>query len=205
MSNQQYPGNGDPRSPWAQPDPNWRPTQFQDHAGRDPRQPFGQRVEGPSMQELTPPKKPMWPWILLALGVVAALLVFLLFQPEEPVETASEQPVPSAFPTPTITGNAVPFEGNGTGLLEVTGHSWTSDGIEVRYRITVDDGTRRFAFFAFDNETRSSYLPDEDDVIEVSAGSPFEGTVTFTMPQGDASFVLTTLTGRAITALPISG
>lgn len=205
MSNQQWHENGEGRNPWAQQDPDWRPTQFQDHTGRDPRQPFGERPVMPTLPDLQPPKKPVWPWVLGVLGVIAALLLFLLFRPGQAETVPSEQPPASAFPSPTLTGNALPYEGNGTGVFEVTAHRWTGTGVEVDYRITSDDGTRRFTFFMFDNETRQSYVPDVDRVIEVAPESPATGTVTFTMPRGDASFVLTTVTGRAITALPISG
>lgn len=206
MSNQQWPPPGEPpQSPWAQQDPSWRPPTFAEHQGRDPRQPFGTRPESPTVPDLEPPRKPVWPWVAGVVGIIAVLLVVLLVQPGAPEPTASVQPPATAFPSPTLTGNALPFEGNGTGVVEVVDHRWTSSGLEVDYRITVDEGVRRFAFFAFDNATRESFLPDEDYLVEASPNMPATGTVTFSMPQADASFVLTTGSGRAITALPIQG
>jgi hypothetical protein len=205
MSNQQWPRGGDPRNPWAQQDPNWRPSNFQDHTGRDPRRPFGANHEPQALPDLEPPKKPVWPWVVGVLAVIAALLAFLLWAPGTQEVEPSEQPPASAFPSPTLTGNALPFEGNGTGIFEATAHRWTAAGLEIDYKITVDDGTRRFTFFAFDNATRESFIPNDDRVIEVSPDTPAIGTVTFSMPRGEASFVLTTVTGRAITALPIPG
>lgn len=209
MSNQQWPGQGAPRpgqgNPWAQQDPNWRPPQFQEHAGRDPRQPFGAQPAAPQLPDLEPPGKPVWPWIVGILGVVAALLLFLVFQPEGTQEPPPEQPPATAFPSPSTTGNALPYEGNGTGVFTIVDYRWTSSGIEIDYEVTADDEPARFAFFAFLNDTRESFVPDGDPTIEAAPGSPATGTVTIPMPRGDASVVLTTASGRAITALPVKG
>ncbi|NLE96611.1 MAG: hypothetical protein GX596_01295 [Propionibacterium sp.] len=206
MSNQQWPPPGEGAgSPWASQDPSWKPQQFAQHEGRAPRQPFGAQQGGPSMPDLEPPKKRVWPWVVGIVAAIAVVLGVLFIQPGAPGPTASVQPPATAHPLPTVTGNALPYEGNGTGVFEVTAHRWTDSGLEIDYRITVDEGIRRFAFFAFDNATRESFLPDNDYLIEASPGSPATGTVHFSMPRAAASFVLTTGSGRAITALPISG
>ena len=56
MSNQSWqpPQNG-ANNPWASQDPNWRPTQFHEAQGRDPRTPFGQQpTPPPNWEDLTP-------------------------------------------------------------------------------------------------------------------------------------------------------
>ena len=206
MSNQQWPGQpaGQPE-PWSHNDPNWRPPHFIDREERDPRLPFGQRPEAHEVPDLEPPKKPVWPWVLGVIGMVAVLLVVLVVQPGESEPEASEQPPATAYPSPSVTGNAIPYDGNGTGMFEVTSHRWSPSGLTVNYSLTSDNERRRFGFFAFTNETRDSYVPDSDEAIEVSPDHPATGTLRFRMPRGEATLVLTTANGRAITALPIPG
>ncbi|WP_297739746.1 hypothetical protein [uncultured Tessaracoccus sp.] len=207
MSNQQWPGGqpGQP-DPWSRNDPNWRPPHFEERVERDPRQPFGQRPSTPPVvPDFEPPRKPVWPWVAAIIGAVAVLLIVLVVQPAQPEPEASEQPPASAFPSPSVTGNAIPYDGNGTGIVEITSHRWTSDGLELGYSITTDQQSRRFSFFVFTNETRESYAPEGEPVITVSPGAPTTGTLEVRMPRGDATLVLTTANGRAITALPIPG
>ncbi len=207
MDNQQWPGQPtDPPSPWSKDDPTWRPPHFQDKVARDPRQPFG---TGPGRQaavpDLRPPRKPVWPWVTAIVVAIAGVLVFLAVQPSPEGTQPSEQPPATAFPSPSVTGNALPYEGNGTGVVEATAHRWTGEGLEVDYRITSDDGDRRFAFFAFRNDTREQVVPEDDEVIEVSPGTDATGTLRFPIDRGDVTLVLTTAHGRPITALAIPG
>ena len=61
MSNQQWPppGEGRDNSPWSHQDPGYRPTQFHDVQGRDPRQPFGQPpAPPPDPDTVRPPRTP---------------------------------------------------------------------------------------------------------------------------------------------------
>lgn len=111
MSNQ-------PENPWASQDPNWRPSQFGDAQGRDPRQPFGQQAPqqpGYGYQELQPPRRPnrsMWV-VLAAVGIVAALIIGMQFfgapAPEEPQPTQTASG--TAAPSPTRTGELHPLRG----------------------------------------------------------------------------------------------
>ena len=173
---------------------------------RDPRQPFGQRpTTSPVVPDFEPPRKPVWPWVVGIIGAVAVLLIVLVVQPAQPEPEASEQPPASAFPSPSITGNAIPYDGNGMGVFEITSHRWTSDGLHLEYSITAEKERRRFSFFVFTNESRDSYAPDGEPVVEVSPDAPATGTLEVRMPRGDATLVLTTANGRAITALPIPG
>ena len=141
MSNQ-------PENPWASQDPNWRPSQFGDAQGRDPRQPFGQQAPqqpGYGYQELQPPRRPnrsMWV-VLAAVGIVAALIIGMQFfgapAPEEPQPTQTASG--TAAPSPTRTGNVIPFEGNGDGIFEIVSASWDGeDQLNLRVRVEVTGG-----------------------------------------------------------------
>ena len=206
MSNQ-------PENPWASQDPNWRPSQFGDAQGRDPRQPFGQQAPqqpGYGYQELQPPRRPnrsMWV-VLAAVGIVAALIIGMQFfgapAPKEPQPTQTASG--TAAPSPTRTGNFIPFEGNGDGIFEIVDYTWNDDHLTLRIRVEVEDGEYGFSLFAFTNATRESFDPVGPAAFTVTAGTPYEADVTFLMPRADATIVLATPSGRiALNALPVSG
>lgn len=211
MSNQQWrpPGN-EQNNPWAQQDPNWRPQQFHDAQGRDPRQPFGQPShQQPSIDELTPPPKSKGTWgvVIGVVGLIAALLVgaqFFTGGPSETGPSASVSVDPQATPTQSRTGNYIPFEGNGDGIFEIVDYQWGEQELRLRIRVEIETGEYGFAVFAFTNESRESYDPVDPNSFIVRAGEPVERDVTFVMPQADSTIVLTTPSGRvALNALPV--
>ena len=212
MSNQQWPSGGNqPNNPWAQQDPNWRPPQFHDAQGRDPRQPFGQPAAAPPPPEQWEPpkqsKKSLW-LVLGAVAAIAALVIGLqLFSSSSPEAQSSETNGPNfATASPSRTGNYVPFEGNGDGSFEIVSYEWTDVGVDLRIRVDVEHGEFGFGVFAFTNETRHSYDPVDMRAFTVTAGTPYEADVSFVMPRADSTIVLTTPSGRiALNALPIKG
>lgn len=215
MSNPQWPGQGNQsNSPWANQDPNWHPQDFRDVPGRDPRQPFGQPTSSGGQQPSWEPEPPRRNnsklWIVAgAIVVIVAIVVgmqFLAGPPSEPAASESAA-ASSAAPSPTRTGNYIPFEGNGDGVFEIVSYSWSGiDRLDLRIRVEVDQGQASFGLFAFTNETRASYDPLDPRTFSASEDSPYEGDVTFIMPKADSSIVLTTPSGRiALNALPISG
>ena len=211
MSNQQWPpGNGNPNSPWASPDPSWRPTQFQDAQGRDPRQPFGQQPPAPPpYEELEPPKRSRGA-LIAVLGVVALIAAIVVgmqfFGGSEPEAAPTSVATPSGEPSPERTGNYIPFEGNGDGIFEILNATWNGDQLNLRIRVEVEHGEYAFAVFAFTNESRRSYDPVDVRTFSASEASPYEGDVTFLMPNDDSTIVLTTPSGRvALNALPVKG
>lgn len=200
-------------SPWASQDPNWRPQQFQDAKGRDPRQPFGQQnaPTPPPPEQFEPPKrsgKSMW-LVVGAIAAVAALILGIqLFGGSNPEATSSPDAtrVPPSAQSPLPTGNIVPFEGNGDGTFEILSHSWGADGLTVKIRVEVKQGEYGFGVFAFTNETRESFDPVNERTFTVTAGTPYETELTFDMPRADSTIMLTTPSGRvALNALPVKG
>lgn len=208
MSNQQWPHPGqDPRSPWASPDPNWRPPQFHDAPGRDPRAPFGQSA--PAGPDLAPPPRRSTRGIYLLIAVVVLIAALVLgmqfFGSPRSSESASASLSPSA-PTATRSGNWVPFEGNGDGTFEVMSHRWTETGLSVKVRVEVSSGEYNFRMYVYINKSRESYEPYSLDVFTASVDQPFEETVEFVMPRGESTLVLATPSGRtALNGLPIEG
>ncbi|GAB3821067.1 hypothetical protein GCM10028820_28520 [Tessaracoccus terricola] len=209
-------------SPWAHQDPRWKPQSYHDAVGRDPRQPFGQPSpqagpgpHAPSIEDYREPGRGGPPWWLVAIGVVAAIalvLVTLQVVTGEGEPTASPSPTPGATSTQSETpsssatgGNSIPFEGNGTGVFELLQQDWTSDGLVVRFRVTLDAGRQSFGVYMFSNTTMQVSDPLDTTPFDVTAGEPYEGTATFAVEQGEATLVLTSAFGSAVTALPIKG
>lgn len=212
MSNQQWPAPGNqPNNPWAHQDPNWRPTDFHDARGRDPRQPFGQppaATPPPSIEELAPPKKPNSTLFLIlgVVGLVAAIVIGMQVFGGSPDPTPTQSQSAGVTPEPTAsrTGNFIPFEGNGDGVFEILSHQWYGDELRLRVRVEVNTGEYGFSLFAFTNESRESYDPVDRSSFTVREGEPVERDVTFVMPNADSTIVLTTPSGRvALNALPI--
>lgn len=213
MSNEQWPpsGNGRDTSPWSHPDPGYRPTQFHDVQGRDPRQPFGQPpVAQPEPEILRPQRRPGAPlWIVLAaVAVIGALILGMQVFGGDPETASSSSPAAStaAEPSPTRTGNFIPFEGNGNGIFEIVRHEWTTEGLRLRIRVEIEEGEYQFGMFAFTNESREAFDPVDPFPFTVRAGAPYEADVMFAMPQADSTIVLATPSGRvALNALPVPG
>ena len=109
-------------------------------------------------------------------------------------------------PTSRMTRLATPRAGRPVITLVMTVESSCAWASATRAgAITLDSGQQNFALYLFDNQSMESYNPSDHWVDTVTAEVPLENTVTFAKPQGPSTLVLTTGTGRAITALPISG
>lgn len=176
--------------------------------GRDPRQPFGQQQPAPpSYEELAPPKRSNTT-LFAVLGVVAVIAAIVLGMQflggPDPDGVASPAATTSVEPVPERTGNFIPFEGNGDGVFEILNYSWDGDRLNLRIKVEVEHGEYAFAVFAFTNETRLSYDPVDMRAFSASEEHPYEGDVTFLMPNADSTIVLTTPSGRvALNALPV--
>ena len=211
MSNQQWPppGEGRDNSPWSHQDPGYRPTQFHDVQGRDPRQPFGQPPAPPPDPDTVRPPRTPGPTLWIVVGVIVligALILGMQFLGGDPAAAPEASPTPSvaAEPSPTRSGNFIPFEGNGDGIFEIVSHEWTDDGLALKIRVEVEEGEYQFGLFSFTNESREAFDPVDPFPFTVRAGVPYEADVFFVMPNADSTIVLATPSGRvALNALPI--
>lgn len=175
---------------------------------RDPRQPFGQQsaTSPTSVPAWTPPpRKPVWPLVVGVVVAIAVIVAAVALWPSSQLKDLPDQPVMSAYPSSPVTGNAIPYEGNGTGIVEVNKHEWIADGLQVTFTIKADDSTYYFQVFAFANETRLSYEPRDTSLIMAEGGKPVTAVRVFDIPRGDTTFVVASSGGRALTALPIPG
>lgn len=215
MSNEQ--------SPWAQPDPRWRPQSYHDAKGRDPRQPFGGPQPGlqgnpphqPTIEDFREQGTGGPPWWLVVVGIVAAIAVVLVAlqiiggeQEALPSATPSASTSPQDEETPGSSatgGNAIPFEGHGTGVFELLSQRWTADGLEVEFRVTLDAGEQSYSLYMFNNSTMEVADPVDTAPFYVSADTPYTGSARFYVEQTEGTLVLTTGFGRALTALPVKG
>lgn len=155
-----------------------------------------------------PPRRPKSALlVLLAVAVVAVVVIATQFVGGgEPAPSASPSPVVSATtaPSPERTGNWIPFEGNGDGSFEIVNYRWDGDTLTARIRVEVEEGEYGFSVFAFANESRAAYDPDDPSGFTVAAGRPYEADVVFHMPNADSTIVLATPSGRtALNALPV--
>lgn len=211
MNTQQWPPpGGGPDSPWARRDPSHRPAQFRDPQGRDPHQPFGAPPPAPPRPaDLAPPRQPgpvVW-MVVAVVVVIAAVVLGMQFLGGDP--QGSQPAAPSAVtadPSPTKTGNYIPFEGNGDGIFEIVRHEWTTDGLRLRIRVEIQQGEYQFGLFAFNNETREAFDALDSAPFTVRAGVPYEADIVFPMPRADSTIVLSTPSGAvALNALPVPG
>ncbi|HMR48585.1 MAG TPA: hypothetical protein PKE40_04045 [Arachnia sp.] len=195
-----------PDSPWAQQDPHWRPPQFHDAAGRDPRAPFGRPAPPPPTEPLEP--KGPGPRVWIAVAVAALIVAVGLFSLQffigvDPEDTAPTLPPVVTQPEPTRSGNFKPFDGAVTGVFEITASRWTDSGLEVDYRIEVEQ-VGDFTFFAYTNSTRNAFEPEPNLIVTAFPDEPATGTLVFPMPNADTTVVLSGPSGKtAIQALPV--
>lgn len=146
-------------------------------------------------------------WIVVGvIAVIGALILGMQIFGGDPAATPESSPTApaAAGPSPTRTGNFIPFEGNGDGIFEIMSHEWTDDGLALRIRVEVEEGEHHFGLFSFTNESREAFDPVDPLPFTVRAGEPYEADVFFAMPNADSTIVLATPSGRvALNALPI--
>ena len=162
-----------------------------------------------------PPKRSGGGWWFALIGLVAvgAVLAALFLRPPAP-RTDPPSP-PATTPATEAAGPGMPFTMPGStqshGRWEMTGHTWTSDGVIIRVRVTADSGRVSYGFVAFSNAGTDVYEPGPgapDPEIgsgSLTAGQSIEGHLFLPLPQGEATLILTTAQGRQMSALPIPG
>lgn len=210
---QQYPGQ-EPygqqpygRQPYGSPYPGQQPW---------PQQAPGYEQRPVDINAYAPPKRPgggMW-FIVAALLLAACVAAALLLRPAAtpgPESSASARPSVSH----TAAGPGMPFTmpnaTDNTGRWEVVSTQWRSDGLVAHVRIHADTGLITYGFAAFSNNGTTVYNPEtgapspELGAGTLPAGRTVEGNVFIPMPRGDSTLILTTQSGRQMSALPIKG
>lgn len=190
---------------------------------QDPHQPLGnQQHARVSIDSFQQPKQ-RTPWIvILVVAVIVGALGFGAYKASGP----STPPITSTTPTPsqsqqsstpqvttTMGQNSVPFTSQSDGaegVWEITKSEWTSRGLEVTTKITVNKGSLNYTFFALDNDSTDDYDPkpgDSKDITAgyVNAGESVEGVIIFDKSKGDTTVYLANGRGRQITALMVKG
>ena len=163
-----------------------------------------------------PPKRSGGGWWFALIGLVAvgAVLAALFLRPPAQ-RTDPPSPTASTPAGEAAAGPGMPFTMPGStqshGRWEMIEHTWTSDGVIVRVRVTADSGRVSYGFVAFSNTGTDVYEPGsgapEPEIGSgtLTAGQSIEGHLFLQLPQGDATLILTTAQGRQMSALPIPG
>ena len=163
--------------------------------------------------------------MLTALAIAAVGLIVVVasvWAVREDARQAAPQPAPSppAIASPSPASQIEFTSDTGSGILKIVRHSWdpagsTADGkslltLEILVRCT--SGTLRYgpdSFEAFDQHGglfESSYDPDSStalELIRLSEGEEVSGTVTFEIPRGEVTLLLSDDLSRPVTALKV--
>lgn len=132
--------------------------------------------------------------------------------PEEPSRPTTASPLPAS---------EIEFTGDtGTGILRIVRHTWDPAGptaagkslLTLEVTVSCTSGTLRYgpdSFEAFDQDGglfESSYDPDSSTALEfirLTAGEEVSGTVTFEIPRGEVTLLLSDDLSRPVTALKV--
>lgn len=207
MSQQPDPYRHDARQP---------PPQRWDAAGRpiaDPRAPVTSGPpSGTSIEAYRPPRQTAGWWILAGVGIVIALIAAgLAFGPRLLAQPTTEPT--SATPSPTRTSGQ-PFatsDGRISGSWEVLESRWDEDGLHVRMRIGLDQGTMSAVIDAFSNEdltlVEAQFGAEQPslDPDRISAGEERIGWVSFPVIRSDTTIILSTRANRQLSGITVSG
>lgn len=162
----------------------------------------------------------------VALAVVGIVVVLAsVWAGQQDARQAAPQPAPlpsqPASATPSAAANQIEFTSDtGSGVLQIVRHSWDAAGptaggrslLTLEITISCTSGTLRYgpdAFQAFDQDGglfESRYDPDSSNALELirlSAGEQVSGKVTFEIPRGDVTLILSDDLTRPVTALKV--
>jgi len=148
--------------------------------------------------------------IVAALALVGVLFAgVFLRRPDSPTATPT-----SASPTSSVSAAGMPFtmpsDPDSTGRWEILGREWSTAGVSVHVRISAASGTISYAFQAYGKSSQDATAPTrggrqpELSTGILSAGEVADGYVFLELDRGDSTLFLTTRSGRAISALPIT-
>ena len=183
---------------------------YQPHQPFDPTRPLGQqRLEPTHIEQFTPPRSPL-PWLIMVGAVVIAAVILFTSTLVNRTSPPSPSPSPTVSATPPKPGH--PFvspDGGIEGRWEVLESHWNDEGVEIKLRLAVDQGTLWFSFMAFSNDAVEVLEPGEAmsspelgwDPID--AGAERIGWIFIPTYRAELTLLLTTEFGRQMSALLI--
>lgn len=181
--------------------------------GFDPRRALGEPApQSRSIGEFAPPPN-RTPLLIILVALITLVLVIAggIFMSSQPVAAPSASPTPSAS---APTGPGHPFttqDGRLSGRWEILRQTWTDKGLQLQVRVASDSGAIPFGFLAFSNASTEVYEPTSSPLspdIQTGTARPSSdvvGYVFFPLSKGDATIILTSGTGRQMSALPVKG
>jgi len=200
--------------------PGWGPAPLGggSHApgtrGYDPTRPLGApRPEATNISNFAPPRSPLGWLVALAVVVVAVLIaVTANLQPGGLFSRPGSSTSPTPSPSPTATPPGQPFtaaDGRVNGRWQVVERRWTDEGVQVKIRVAVDEGTLRYSFLAFSNDAAEVVYPSpgadrpEFGSMPINRGEEREGWLFFPAYRADMTLILANEIGRQISALVV--
>ena len=187
----------------------------------NPHQPVGGPPPKPvDIESYRPPRQNgpiLWAvgGVVVLILVVAAGLLSGFFEPSSGPSPTPAATNPTSKPELPEEAGGLPFEmptnPNATGRWQILNTAWYPDGVLLSVRVEAVRGTISYGFLAFANdgddiiEPAPSPVSPELTTGEVRGGDARTGYVFLPLPRGDGMLILTTSTGRQISALNITG
>lgn len=215
------PAQGDPGDPagWPGRPDQGQPTAGQgqgvQNAGREPEhRPLGnQPLQRVDIEAYSAPRftKGWLLWVLFA-AIIAGVVIGATFlaRPAAVAPTASPT---SPAAAPTSSGPGLPFtmpsDPDSGGRWEVVSEQWQPGGVLLSVRLWADRGTISYGFLAFQNNGTNvidpAPSPRQPELTRgtLAEGDSTTGYVFLPIQRAPATLILTTATGRQISALPV--
>lgn len=175
----------------------------------DPTKPLGpQPLDATRIDQFTPPRSPM-PWLFALGAVLVAVLIAVTATLSSRPQPPSPTPTPSAAST-TARPSGQPFvspDGRVEGNWEVLETRWNDEGVEIKLRIAVDQGTLWYSFMAFTNDAAEVLDPGPPTSSPalgqdpIDAGDERIGWIYFPSYRANLTLLLANPAGRQISAL----
>ncbi len=164
-----------------------------------------------SIDAYAAPKRPIGLIIALAVVVVSIIVGVIGYG----YATRDAGPTPTPTPTSPVSSDlptsGQAFEATGQqakGTWEILDTQWSSSRVTLTVRITVTSGNLGYNFYAYDANGTAVVYPDSNSGLrpsQLSPGQTAQGTVTFQLPRGNGTLILTDSLRRPISGLPIKG
>lgn len=191
-----------------------------------PYAPLGREARRPSSGGPKPERPPSsrWPTIITfgVIALVAAIVLIAVLRPHPdvvPDSTDSPSPTPSAAPLDT--GSSIGFTSSeGSGRLTLLSHHWAAESgaangtyLEIRLQIHASEGRISYGPQFFQSFDANSELFRTTEIGAptprlgsgyLRAGQTVSGGISFDMPRGDVTLLMSNALLESVTALRIT-